>query len=187
MRSEPEDFDSIRRLLALKRHEVPPPGFFEAFPNAVRARIRAEQAKPELPWWHRRFNSFQWWSALAGACAIALGSVVVWHAGVDVGQTSRLPRYPSLAEGGPAPAPHHLTTLPVLQPVEGIVDAGQPTSSGSSSMSPLVGAPAPSWLFSPGAGMRGIAQRASIDVPPTMTTTGSLDEVIPRPVSTNAP
>lgn len=55
-------------------------------------------------------------------------------------------------------------------------------------MSPLVGTPAPSWLFSPGAGMHGVTRPAAAYVRPTaMVTTGSLGEVSARPISTNAP
>jgi len=42
------DFKSLRRLVALKRHEVPPPGYFNHFSDQVIQRIRAgERAEPE--------------------------------------------------------------------------------------------------------------------------------------------
>jgi len=50
MSENENDFDALRRLLALKRHEVPPPGYFENFSGNVIARIRAGDTAAELPW-----------------------------------------------------------------------------------------------------------------------------------------
>jgi hypothetical protein len=52
MNSGPENFESLRRLLMIKRHEQAPPGFFEAFPRRVLARIEAgETGDPYRPFW----------------------------------------------------------------------------------------------------------------------------------------
>ncbi len=46
MKMEPEqdDFLRLRRLLAVKRHELPPPGYFDNFSRGVIMRLRAGEA-----------------------------------------------------------------------------------------------------------------------------------------------
>jgi hypothetical protein len=75
MNENENNFESLRRLLALKRHETPPPGYFENFSREVTARIRAGEAKPmtaELPWLFRLLSSFETKPAFVGSFASAL-------------------------------------------------------------------------------------------------------------------
>ena len=44
MSEQEQNFDALKRLLKLKRHEVPPPGYFNGFSGSVIARIRAGEA-----------------------------------------------------------------------------------------------------------------------------------------------
>lgn len=56
MNSSPEDFNDLRRLLALKRHEQPPPGYFRYLPNQIISRIEREERAAQSTWW-------QWFAA----------------------------------------------------------------------------------------------------------------------------
>jgi hypothetical protein len=60
MNPEPENFESLRRLLALKRHEQPPPGYFKVFSRQVIARIRAGEAARQAPFLERLFEEAPW-------------------------------------------------------------------------------------------------------------------------------
>ena len=59
MSDNEQDFEALRRLLALKRHEVPPPGFFGDFSSDVVARIRAREAVARMPWFLKLLQAFE--------------------------------------------------------------------------------------------------------------------------------
>jgi hypothetical protein len=87
MSPEQENFDDVRRLLALKRHEQPPPGYFQGFSHQVVARIQAgENAAAEstlqrlmsrLPWIRGIWNGFEVKPLVAGVFGIAVCSLLV--------------------------------------------------------------------------------------------------------------
>src|SRR5712691_7763588 len=87
MHPEQENFDSLRRLLALKRHEVPPPGYFHDFSGHVIARIRAgerpdrsgfwESLSWEAPWLQRIWGAFETKPILAGVLGMAVCGMLV--------------------------------------------------------------------------------------------------------------
>jgi hypothetical protein len=85
MNPDSENFDSLRRLLALKRHEQPPPGYFNRFSRDVMARIKAGETggemAMELPWIQRVLAMFDVKPIYAGAfgtavCALLISGVV---------------------------------------------------------------------------------------------------------------
>ena len=66
MNPDPETFERLRRLLALKRHEQPPPGYFDRFRREVMARIRESESaaglaifQPPMPWLQRLWNALE--------------------------------------------------------------------------------------------------------------------------------
>ena len=87
MNKNQPDFESLRRLLALKRHELPPAPFFDALSRRVIERIRAGEAEapaglPEylstrLPWLLKLLQALETKPAFAGIYASALCLLLV--------------------------------------------------------------------------------------------------------------
>ena len=81
------NFESLRRLLALKRHEIPPPRYFDGFSSRVIARIRAGEAETpasllehlsgQIPWLLKLLQVFETKPVFAGAYASALCLLLV--------------------------------------------------------------------------------------------------------------
>ena len=105
MYPDPENFDPLRRLLALKRHEQPPPGYFHHFSGQVIARIHAgERAAPDTawgllwdaPWLQRLWAALEARPVLAGSvgvacCAALLASVVLFDGNTDTNSDRAVP------------------------------------------------------------------------------------------------
>lgn len=72
----PDEFEKLQKLLALKRHEEPPPGYFDRLPGEIRARIAHAEAHPE-PWWRRWLVSWDVAPALATSYAVVAVALVV--------------------------------------------------------------------------------------------------------------
>jgi hypothetical protein len=85
MNENENNFEPLRRLLALKRHETPPPGYFENFSGDVMAGIRAARREKsvsarlpeELPWLFRLLSAFEAKPAFAGVFAFSLCLLLV--------------------------------------------------------------------------------------------------------------
>jgi hypothetical protein len=109
MDSSPENFESLQKLLRLKRYEQPPPRYFNEFSGNVIARIRAGHSR--TPRWWERFG-FDLRPALtlgAGVAACGLLFATVASAlNEDVQVQAAMPTFGSLtpvaASTTPAPA-----------------------------------------------------------------------------------
>jgi hypothetical protein len=115
MNPDPQAFEELRRLLALKRYEQPPPGYFDRFPGEVIARIREcesaaefETLAPRLPWLQQLWDALQarvvfptaFGAAVCGVLVLGLmRSSVLQASGVHV--TERLEGTPYSADTRP--------------------------------------------------------------------------------------
>src|SRR3954463_9668637 len=88
MSNAPEEFEQLRKLLKLKRHEQPPPGFFNDFSSRVLDGIESKKAANQsdrlaeyAPWLARFFRLLETNVVAAGGfatavCAMLVGGVV---------------------------------------------------------------------------------------------------------------
>lgn len=85
MNPDSENFDSLRQLLTLKRHEIPPPGYFDRLPRDIMARIKAGEkggdVGAEISWLQRLLSMFDVKPVFAGAfgtavCAFLISGVI---------------------------------------------------------------------------------------------------------------
>jgi hypothetical protein len=81
MNPDSENFDSLRKLLALKRHEIPPPGYFDRFSRDVMARIKVGDTGGELgeerSWLKRLLSVFDVKPVFAGAFGTAVCAFLI--------------------------------------------------------------------------------------------------------------
>lgn len=126
MDSQFDDFKSLRRLLALKRHEQPPPGYFETLSRQISFRVQAgetvretiaERLNAEAPWLKRLLEMLiaqpqRSGAIAAGACAAILGVVLFFQlrpaSAKGVSQASIAPPV--------ADQPSLVFNLPLIQP-----------------------------------------------------------------------
>jgi len=87
MSQDTQNFEQLRRLLALKRYEQPPPGYFNDFASQVIARIKAgesgnepitlERILWEAPWFQRLWAALEAKPILAGAFGVAVCGLLI--------------------------------------------------------------------------------------------------------------
>ena len=110
MNPDSENFDSLRQLLALKRHEIPPPGYFHGFSRDVIARIKAgdngEELGVEHSWLKRFLGMFDVKPVFAGAFGTAVCAFLI--SGIVSSEQTPVMAGATVADIGPVPAPEHL-------------------------------------------------------------------------------
>src|SRR5215469_12747680 len=108
----PDDFEQLRRVLALKRHEQPPPGYFHSFSHQVIVRIQAGELGDPVAesFWSFSGGSFlqRLWATLdarpvlAGAFGVAVCGFFVVGAFLSDNAVANPPPPPvKIADKGP--------------------------------------------------------------------------------------
>jgi len=146
MAVNPENFDQLLKLLALKRHEQPPPGYFDQFARGVIVRLKAGEAKreswladigEEASWLQKIWSLLEAKPVLAGAFGAAVSGLLL--AGIIYAQRLELP---SPTAGAPPPEEF------VLAPPTRAVEADQSASALlASSTNPVINPVVPAGLF----------------------------------------
>ena len=137
MSPNPSEFEDVRRLIALKRYEQPPPRFFNGFSSSVIARIQAgEQSRTESAGLLSRlwsaFEAKPLWAGIAGfaACALVVVGFVASEAGGNA--SADIPQAPgatvSFLEEPSATTPARQATLVSFDSMGG-VPVSQPQGS----------------------------------------------------------
>ena len=149
-----DEFEKLQRLIVLKRHEQPPPGYFDRFADRVMARLEAEGARQNPTWWQ------QWWEALTAPPAAVLSAAAlvlgIGTLGLLLLQSLELESDGSLMAGrssvavGSAPTAA-ITPVAALKGSPPTMVATAPVSS----FSPVLGEGAPPFLFNP-SGVRAV-------------------------------
>ena len=137
METHSDEFNDLRKLLALKRHEQPPPRFFNEFSGRVIERLQTPEVLPEPTWWQRLGLDFDLRPAAVCSLGVIISGLLLF--GVISGVQTETSTASGLAS---APAEAGWMGLPVLaavsNPGRNMDDASVFGSSGSSSFNPFV-------------------------------------------------
>jgi hypothetical protein len=164
---EPHDFEQLRTLLRLKRHELPPPGYFVGFSSKVIARIEADASFEPDGWWERFLARFESNPVLACAYSVAIGGLLVVAMGLSqvLGreQAANLPGAGTWLATIPVPAAGGVASTTVEADGHSFpTPMSAAPAATASSMDPLWSSGAPSFLIN-GGGVR--AEQAGFRLP----------------------
>jgi hypothetical protein len=97
MKKDQENFEALSKLMALKRHEVPPPGYFSRLPGTILTRI--ERGEGQLTFWERITADFTVRPAFAYAFVLAACGALTASVYTVRTQTREAAEQPALAVG----------------------------------------------------------------------------------------
>ena len=108
MSNPPEEFEKLQKLLKLKRHEQPPPGYFNNFSSRVISRIEKLQISNDpwakAPWVGRIFAVLESNPIAAGLFGISVCGLLIsgifYSQSKDAGEFSMNPAADDLADAG---------------------------------------------------------------------------------------
>lgn len=89
MNTEPENFDQLRKLLALKKHEQPPPGYFNNLPNQIWARIEKENVTAKPTFWKQFLSDFVLRPATAYGFAFVVCATLIVGIGTSLNRNDQ--------------------------------------------------------------------------------------------------
>jgi hypothetical protein len=82
--TDDESSKRLQQLIRLKRHETPPPGYFNEFSDGVLDRIRDLESKRAVPWWRRWFSRGLQYSSSGSVLESGFRPVWVWNAAIGL-------------------------------------------------------------------------------------------------------
>ncbi|MCP5521465.1 MAG: hypothetical protein H7A46_07950 [Verrucomicrobiales bacterium] len=149
-----DNFDALQKLLALKRHEVPPPGFFDRLPESIRAELEQAAAHPRglAGLWELLRSRWRLEPALAGAMLLAVAGIY----GIALLGPQAPDASPTTA-AAPPPAPSHPQPgLSITPRTQWLAEIPADRTNAGGSLEPRTAAAPPPWLFSTGAGLHSV-------------------------------
>lgn len=168
MNENDNNFSDLKHLLKLKRHEIPPPGYFHTFSDQVIARISAGEARSSgsligqlnerAPWLANFLRVFEAKPGVIGGFATSLCLVLLF--GVVLAERSETGSPDLLttasSQSGPTVATSSLASLPTSSDfATAAASSGGIAISTNSSLQPVTA------LFSQSAGVPSLFQQAS--------------------------
>jgi hypothetical protein len=163
MNEDQQSFEELKRLLKLKRHEMPPPGYFDGFSDQIVSRIRAgetarnpalaDKLEAEAPWLLNFLRLFDARPGMVGGFAASLCLLLI--IGVIFAEYSDQTSHKIVQFGGASvPSTPAMASLASPMPTTTVADAGGIVASTNpvTSLQPVVtmfGQPAQNPLFAP--------------------------------------
>src|ERR1700733_14562068 len=103
MNSDLHDFETLRKLIALKRYEQPPPGYFNRLPDRIASRL--ERGEGQLGFWEKFVAQFAFRPAFVYSFSLAALSAltvsVIYSVKVQPEESAQTPPNNSWRNGTP--------------------------------------------------------------------------------------